>query len=128
MFARRSLVSKTGGSKKRGAERGQQGAEQRSRFHGWEFKERRAKCNFKATTLSSRCRDLMPVENTKNLMDCGGKRNATPLLDQANRLGRPCKSAVAAALCQRSPKPTANFTPRATRKGRRTSWSEAGFP
>jgi hypothetical protein len=39
----------------------------------------------------------------KTILDCGGKRSATPLSEPTNPLGKSRKSAVAAALCQRSP-------------------------
>jgi hypothetical protein len=42
-----------------------------------------------------------------DVLDCGGKRSATPLWPSP---GCPHKSAVAAALCQRSPKTAAGFT------------------
>jgi len=37
-------------------------------------------------------------------MDCGGKRSATPLSDRTCLARQPRESAVAAALCQHSPK------------------------
>jgi hypothetical protein len=46
------------------------------------------------------------VEARANL-DCGGKRSAT-LLWKRSPIHSPCESAVAAALCQRSPKAAAN--------------------
>jgi hypothetical protein len=47
------------------------------------------------------------MATTGGILDCGGKRSATPLWKQAGDWTYPVKSAVAAALCQRSPKAAA---------------------
>jgi hypothetical protein len=57
-------------------------------------------------------RSLIRYENhgvslIREILDCGGKRSATPLWKRPDGLVDFAKSAVAAALCQRSPKAVA---------------------
>src|ERR1019366_3003228 len=46
---------------------------------------------------------LVFLNHTRIILDCGGKWSATSLSDQTDALGRPRQSAVAATLCQRTP-------------------------
>ena len=91
-------------------------------------RKRRRRCALPAQSKTL-ARSRGAVRASRRVVDCGGKRSATPLSCARQALGgswasRAGESAVAAALCRRSPRHAARL--RRSHSPRAASWTAAG--